>query len=102
MEQRTKELLGTKSDLDDLKERSKHNLDEEMSKVQKLQSALKTAQDKLSGKEGQTSDLAEELSTLQCHYNEQLEANNDLKSQLLEKSNCLEDALRHKTDRYYI
>ena len=73
-----------------------------MSKVKVLQSALSAAQDKLSGKEGQTSDLTEELSTLQCHYNEQMEANNDLKSQLLEKSNALEDALRHKSTRYYI
>ena len=63
---------------------------------------MNAAQDKLCGKEGQTSDLTEELSTLQCHYNEQMEANNDLKSQLLEKSNALEDALRHKSARYYI
>ena len=88
--------------MDEIKEQSKRSLDEEKSKVRTLQSALNAAQDKLSGKEGQTSDLTEELSTLQCHYNEQMEANNDLKSQLLEKSNALEDSLRHKAARYCV
>ena len=88
--------------MDRLKEQNKRNLDEEISKVQKLQYALKATEDKLSDKEGQIIVLAEKVSTLQCQYNEQGEVNNVHKSRLLEESNSPEDSLRYKAARYYI
>ena len=104
LEQRTKELLAAKVDLDDFKERSRVKLEEEISKAQKLESALSTAENRLNRKEGQTNDLSKELSDLQGRCNEQMKANDELKGQLSEKANALEDALRHNinkcVDRY--
>ena len=82
-----------------IQEQSKRNLDEAVSKVQKLQYALKTTEDKLSDKEGQITVLSEKMSTLQYQYNEHVEANNVHKGQLLEEPNGSEDLLRQKAVR---
>ena len=100
LEQRTKELLTAKTELDDLKERGRARLEEEILKSQKLETELNAAENRLNGKEGQTNDLTKELSLLQTRCKDQLKLSDDLKGQLSEKVNELEDALRHNKNKY--
>jgi hypothetical protein len=104
LEQRTKELLTAKVDLDEFKDRSRVKLEEEISKAQKIESALSTSENKLNGSIGHSNDLAKELTVVQGRCNEQMNVNDEVKGQLLEKTNALEDALRHNinkcVDRY--
>ena len=97
LEQRTKELLTAKSNLDDFKEKSRIKLEEEISKAQKLESSLRSAENRLSGKEGQTNDLAKELSVLQGRCNEQMKLNDEIHWKMNHKSLCSHSKLeQHK------
>ena len=100
LQQRTKELLSSKAEFDDLKERSRVKLEEEISKAQKLESALNATEDRLNGKEGQTSDLTKEMSIVKGKCNEQTKTIEGLRGELSEKTNSLEEALRHNKHKY--
>ena len=54
---------------------------------------------RLSGQEGKVNDLQEELSTLQRHYDEQCQVNDDLKSQVHDVKNSLEEANRNSLQK---
>ena len=102
LQQRTKELLSSKAEFDDLKERSRVKLEEEIAKAQKLESALNATEDRLNGKEGQTSDLTKEMSIIKEKCNDQTKTIEGLKGELSEKTNSLEEALRHNKHKYVI
>ena len=92
----------SKAEFDDLKERSRIKLEEEIAKAQKLESALNAAEDRLNGKEGQTSDLTKEMSIIKGKCNDQTKTIEGLKGELSEKTNSLEEALRHNKHKYVI
>ena len=99
LDQRTKELLAAKSEYEELKERNRVKLEEEILKAQRLESSLNMAEERLNGQQGQANDLTKEVSILESRCNEQSKLNGELKEQLSEKTNALEDALRHNINK---
>ena len=57
------------------------------------------AEERLNGQQGQANDLTKEVSLLESRCNEKTKINDDLKGQLSEKTNALEDALRHNINK---
>ena len=68
-------------------------------KAQKFESELNMAKERLNGQQGQANDLTKEVSLLESRCKEESRINDDLKGQLSEKSNALEDALRHNINK---
>ena len=99
LDQRTKELLAAKSEYEELKERNRVKLEEEILKAQRLESSLNMAEERLNGQQGQANDLTKEVSILESRCNEQSKLNGELKEQMSEKTNALEDALRHNINK---
>ena len=93
------ELKEVREKLSAIESQTRTDLASENAKSQQLLLQTETLQSRLSGQEGKISDLTEELSTLQRHYDEQCQANDELKSQLLEQEKSLEEALRHKSNK---
>ena len=77
-------------------------MEEEIAKAQKLESALNATEDRLNGKEGQTSDLTKEMSIIKGKCNDQTKTIEGLRGDLSEKTNLLEEALRHNKNKYVI
>ena len=91
--------MAAKSEYEELKERNRVKLEEEILKAQRLESSLNMAEERLNGQQGQTNDLTKEVSILESRCNEQAKLNGELKEQMSEKTNALEDALRHNINK---
>ena len=91
--------MAAKNEYEQLKEKNRVKLEEEILKAQKLESALNMAEERLNGQQGQANDLTKEVSILESRCNEQTKLNGELKEQLSEKTNTLEDALRHNINK---
>ena len=91
--------MAAKREYEELKERNRVKLEEEILKAQRLESSLNMAEERLNGQQGQANDLTKEVSILESRCNEQAKLNGELKEQLSEKTNALEDALRHNINK---
>ena len=70
------------------------------SSAQESQTELSRLQQKLSAQDGKVVDLTEELATLQRHYDEQCQSNDDLKTLNGELKNSLEEMKRHTETKW--
>lgn len=64
------------------------------SSVQESQAEVMKMQQRLNSQEGKVADLTDELATLQRHYDEQCQSNDDLKAQMAEVKSTLAEAQR--------
>ena len=66
------------------------------SKTNALQATIDTLQGRLGAQEAKINDLNNELGTVQKHYDEQCQGNDDLKGQLADLQSQLKDTQRQK------
>ena len=66
------------------------------SKTNALQATIDTLQGQLGAQEAKINDLNNELDTVQKHYDEQCQGNDDLKGQLADLQSQLKDTQRQK------
>ncbi len=92
------EIDSVKVELNSLQRSTNENLTVEQERIGELQVKTETLQNKLSGSESKVQDLTSEMETLQRHYDEQCQANDELKGQLCESQNNLKDLQRQKTN----
>ena len=71
-------------------------LNTEQSKTNALQATIDTLQGRLGAQEAKINDLNNELGTVQKHYDEQCQGNDDLKGQLADLQSQLKDTQRQK------
>lgn len=71
-----------------------HLTNAQLSDSEKLGLEMQRLQEKISSEQGKVSDLSQELSVLQTHYDDQCQINDELKGQVLEQKSQISDLER--------
>ena len=85
-------------EIQSLRSTSADALSSEQTRLSGMQVKIETLNSRLGTQDGKISDLTTELNTLQGHYNEQCEANDELRCQLSDSQGSLQEAARARTN----